>query len=126
MCRDLLNMMDQGNVGGGGTAAYNSQQQQMRFHGFHSVAELPENQAFYQSAVCDSVQAKTSVNTESGLTYNIPVAPRKRSRDCFNQLYAAAPNFPAQQKFAGEDMLPQIQQYQLEMNTIINQHVRIT
>lgn len=109
----------------------------MHFFGFpSSVAELPENQTFqqpfYQQAMCDSAPAKTSVDiTESTLTYNIP-APRKRFRDSFDQqLYVA----PAQQKnactaqlpaaFAGEDIFPQIQQYQYEINTIINQHVSI-
>ncbi|KAI3455839.1 hypothetical protein Pfo_012502 [Paulownia fortunei] len=123
--RELLNTPNQGNVG----SAYNSQQ--MRFLGIPFAAALPENQSFYQPVVCDSVQAKTSVNTDSGLTYNIS-APRKRSRDSINQLYAA-PNFPTPQKsnsvsqfpsFAGEDILPHIQQYELEIDAIISQHTK--
>lgn len=103
----------------------------MRFLGIPFPAALPENHSLYQPVVCDSVQAKTSVNTDSGLTYNIP-APRKRSRDSVNQLYATS-NYPAPQKnncapqfpsFPGEDGLPQIQQYQLEIDTIISQHTK--
>ncbi|KAL0363729.1 UNVERIFIED_CONTAM: E3 ubiquitin-protein ligase BOI [Sesamum calycinum] len=120
---NLLNPSNQGPVG----SAYNSQQ--MRFLGIPFPSALPENHSLYQPVVCDSVQAKTSVNTDSGLTYNIP-APRKRSRDSVNQLYAT-PNYPAPQKnscapqfpsFPAEDVLPQIQQYQLEIDTIISQH----
>ncbi|KAL0442344.1 UNVERIFIED_CONTAM: E3 ubiquitin-protein ligase BOI [Sesamum latifolium] len=122
---NLLNPSNQGPV----ASAYNSQQ--MRFLGIPFPAALPENQSLYQPLVCDSVQAKTSVNTDSGLTHNIP-APRKRSRDSVNQLYATA-NYPAPQKnncvpqfpsFPGEDVLPQIQQYQLEIDTIISQHTK--
>ncbi|KAL8508462.1 hypothetical protein ACS0TY_018913 [Phlomoides rotata] len=124
--RELLNLMNQGTV----AAAYKSQQ--MHF-GFPSADELPENQAFYQQAVCDSAPAKNSVITDGAPMYN---SQRKRSRDCFNQLYVA-PDFPVQQKsagmaqlpasmaqppvFAGE-MFPQIQQYQNEINAIINNH----
>lgn len=120
-----MNPANQGPVG----SAYNPQQ--MRFLGIPFPAALPENHSLYQPVVCDSVQAKTSVNTDSGLTYNIP-APRKRSRDSVNQLYATS-NYPAPQKnncapqfpsFPGEDGLPQIQQYQLEIDTIISQHTK--
>lgn len=126
ICRELLNPLNQGNTG----STYNMQQ--MRFLGIPAAAALPENQSFYQPVMCDSVQAKTSVNTDSGLTYNVS-APRKRSRDSYNQLYAV-PNFTAPQKnnsisqlpsFAGEDTLPQIQQYQFEIDAIISQHVCI-
>lgn len=84
----------------------------------------------YQSL--DSAPAKTSLNTDSGLTYNLPPAPRKRSRESTNQLYAAC-NFGAPQKnnsisqfpsFVGEEVLPQIQQYQLEIDCIISQHTK--
>lgn len=93
----------------------------------------------HQSLVCDSVQQKTSMNTDSGLTYNVPAAaPRKRPRDSFDQFN----NFPASffatshhQKnnndlsqfpsFVGEQMLPYINQYQLDVDTIISQHVSI-
>ncbi|KAG8385127.1 hypothetical protein BUALT_Bualt03G0009500 [Buddleja alternifolia] len=111
-----------------GNAAYNSQQ--MRVFG------MPENQSFYQNVVCDSVKAKTSVNTDSGLTYNIHPPPRKRSRDSINnnQFYAA-PNFPATQKnnsvsqfpsFVGstEDLSSQMNQYQLEIDSLISQHTK--
>ncbi|KAH6796111.1 hypothetical protein C2S51_037097 [Perilla frutescens var. frutescens] len=124
--REFMNAIGQVN---GGAAAYNAQQ--MRFLGIPSAAALPENQLFHQPAACE---AKTSVNTDSGLTYNIP-APRKRSRaDAFNQFHAAQ-NFsaPPPQKsnnlsqlpsLPGDDILPQIQQYQFEIDAIISQHTK--
>lgn len=94
-----------------------NQQQQIRF-----PATLPENQPFYQ-------QPKTSINSESGLTCNIPPASRKRARDSADEFYAGA-NFPAVQKsingvsFVGENVLPQIQQYQSEIDAIISDHTK--
>ncbi|KAK6150207.1 hypothetical protein DH2020_017732 [Rehmannia glutinosa] len=119
--RELLNQ-NQPNQGTGGSG-YNLQP--MRFLGVPFAAALPENQSFYQAAMCDSVQAKTSVNTDSGLTYNIP-ASRKRSRDSINQLYATEKNSSVSQFpcFGGEDILPQIQNYQLEIDAIISQHTK--
>ncbi|KAH6823904.1 hypothetical protein C2S53_013600 [Perilla frutescens var. hirtella] len=69
--REFMNAISQVN---GAAAGYNAQQ--MRFLGIPSAAALPENQFFHQPAACE---AKTSVNTDSGLTYYIP-ALRKRSR----------------------------------------------
>ncbi|PIN00347.1 putative E3 ubiquitin ligase [Handroanthus impetiginosus] len=122
--RDLLNPINQGSV----SSAYSSQQ---RLLGIPFAGTLPENQLFYQSAVCDTTPAKTSVNADSGLTYNIS-ASRKRSRESVDQLYATT-NFPLLQKnnnvsqvesFAGQDILPQFQQYQLEIDAIISQHTK--
>ncbi|XP_057812125.1 LOW QUALITY PROTEIN: BOI-related E3 ubiquitin-protein ligase 1-like [Salvia miltiorrhiza] len=125
--RELMNAITQGN---GAAAAYNAQQ--MRFLGIPSAEALPENQFYHQAAaVCE---AKTSVNTDSGLTYNIS-APRKRSRDAFNQFHAVQ-NFaalPQQQKssslnqlptLAGDDIMPQIHQYQFEIDALISQHTK--
>ncbi|XP_004231579.2 BOI-related E3 ubiquitin-protein ligase 1 [Solanum lycopersicum] len=77
---------------------------------------------------------KTSVNTESGLTFHLPtndvVAPRKRSRDSFT------PSFSTPHKhcnglsqipslsFVGDDVLPLVQQYQLDINSIISHHTK--
>ncbi|KAL6561864.1 hypothetical protein OROGR_002871 [Orobanche gracilis] len=131
--RQLVNHTNQGNAV---NSAY-SNSQPMCFIGLPlGGASLPENRSFYQSpaaVACDSVvQAKTSVNTDSGLTHNIP-APRKRSRDSTNQLYAI-PNYPAPEKqssvsqlpcfVAGEYILPQVQQYQMEVDAIISQHTK--
>ncbi|KAL6567190.1 hypothetical protein OROGR_000858 [Orobanche gracilis] len=131
--RQLVNHYNQGNVI---NSAY-SNSQPMCFIGLPLAgASLPENRHFYQSpeaAACDSViQAKTSVNTDSGLTYNIP-APRKRSRDSTNQLYAV-PNYPAPEKHisvsqlpcfvGGEDIFPHVQQYQREVDSIVSQHTK--
>ncbi|CAI9784928.1 unnamed protein product [Fraxinus pennsylvanica] len=93
------------------------------------LSSMPENLLpIYQSL--DSTPAKTSLNTDSGLTYNLPPAPRKRSRESMNQLYDAC-NFGAPQEnnsispsFVGEEVLPQIQQYQLEIDCIISQHTK--
>ncbi|KAI3466920.1 hypothetical protein Pfo_023583 [Paulownia fortunei] len=125
--RDLVYPSNQGNL----ISAYNGQH--MRFPGIPFPTTLPGNHSFYQPVVCDSMHAKTSINTDSGLTYNV-AAPRKRSRDSIDQLYAT-PNFPApapQNKnsvsqlpsFIDENILPQIQQYQLEIDTIISQHTK--
>ncbi|KAL8033913.1 hypothetical protein ABFX02_13G187200 [Erythranthe guttata] len=118
MSMSMLNPSNQRNV----NSAYN--QQQMRFVG----VPLPENQSYYQTAVCDSVQAKTSVNTDSGLTYNVSAPHRKRSRDSINhQVYASSPNYKnnsVSQFAAGENILPQIQQYQSEIDAIISQHTK--
>ncbi|KAK6796408.1 hypothetical protein RDI58_004109 [Solanum bulbocastanum] len=87
---------------------------------------MPENYLPIQ------IQPKTSVNTESGLTFNLPtndvVAPRKRSRDSFT------PSFSTPQKpcnglsqipsFVGDDVLPLVQQYQLDINSIISHHTK--
>ncbi|GER33178.1 SBP (S-ribonuclease binding protein) family protein [Striga asiatica] len=93
-------------------------------------ATLPEYQSLYRLAVGDSAQAKTSFNTDSGLTYNVP---RKRQRDSANHHYAV-PSFPAPAKQgissqqlpssfpAGEDIMPQLPQYQSEIDAIISQH----
>ncbi|CAA0823832.1 BOI-related E3 ubiquitin-protein ligase 1 [Striga hermonthica] len=93
-------------------------------------ATLPEYQSLYRLAVGDSAQAKTSVNTDSGLTCNVP---RKRQRDSANHVYAV-PSFPAPAKqgippqqlpssfAAGEDILPQLPQYHSEIDAIISQH----
>lgn len=121
ICRELMNSFSQEN---GAAAAYTAQQ--MRFLGIPSAAALPESQFYHPAAVCE---AKTSVNTDSGLTYNIS-APRKRSRDDFSQFhpvqnFAAAPPQKSDSLSHGGDLLPQIQQYQFEIDTIISQHVSI-
>ncbi|KAL2474119.1 putative BOI-related E3 ubiquitin-protein ligase [Forsythia ovata] len=122
--RDLVNP-NQGNA-----FAYNTQ---MGSSAVPLASSMPETLLpIYQSF--DSGPAKTSVNTDSGLTYNLPpsAAPRKRSRESMNQLYATS-NFGAPQKnnyisqfpsFVGEEILPQMQQYQLEIDSIISQHTK--
>lgn len=92
------------------------------------AAALPESvYPLHPSLVCDSVQAKTSINTDSGLTYNLQQVPRKRSRDSFNQFIAspvAAPQKTTQiPSFFGDDVLPIIQQYQVEIDRIVSHHV---
>ncbi|KAH6830603.1 hypothetical protein C2S53_010205 [Perilla frutescens var. hirtella] len=111
---NLMNPSHQGH----GIHAYNHQQ-------IIFPATLPENHSFYQQLVCDSTQPKTSINTESGLTCNFP-ATRKRCRDSADEFYAGV-NFPAAQKMnagVSENILPQIQQYQLEIDAVISEHTK--
>ncbi|KAL1537579.1 RING-type E3 ubiquitin transferase [Salvia divinorum] len=91
--------------------AYNAQ-----FLGVPCAAALPENQFCYASAA-----GKTSVNTDSGVTYNnnIVAAPtRKRSRD------ASVAAFDRKVILAGDEIVPGIQQYQYEIDAIISQHTK--
>lgn len=111
---------NQGNVLG-----YNSNAQMGSVAAPPMMTGLPETLLpLNQSIVCDSLQPKTSINTDSGLTYNMP-AQRKRSRESFDQLNTLknaakdAPQFPF---FLGERLLPQIQQYQLDIDGIISHH----
>lgn len=82
---------------------------------------------------CDPLPAKTSVNTESGLTHNLQQAPRKRPRDSssLNLLAAAPPAAAAPRKgtqipslLGEEEILPVIQGYQLEIDTIVSHHTK--
>ncbi|CAI9773334.1 unnamed protein product [Fraxinus pennsylvanica] len=120
--RDLVNSNH------GDALAYNTQMGSSAVPLASSMPEtlFPIYQSFY------SAPAKTSVNTGSGLTYNLSASPRKRSRESMNQLYATS-NFGEPQKnsgisqfpsFVGQETLPQIQQYQLEMDSIISQHTK--
>ncbi|MCD7448328.1 hypothetical protein HAX54_040772 [Datura stramonium] len=96
--------------------------------------QTPENSflPFHHSLMCDSVQPKTSVNTDSGLTFNLPptanpsaanaaaaAATRKRSRDSFNQFNACNST-----SFVGDDVLPLLQQYQCDIDRIISHHTK--
>ncbi|XP_075483116.1 BOI-related E3 ubiquitin-protein ligase 1-like [Primulina tabacum] len=118
------------NQSGMAASVYNAQP--MGYSGIPFAATLPISKSFYQQPVCDSAQAKTSMNTDSGLTYNIS-ATRKRSSDPVNQMYSTTPRFPVAVNndsasqfpyFFGDDILPQIQQYQIEIDTIISQHTK--
>lgn len=87
----------------------------------------PENSflPFHHNLICDSVQPKTSVNTDSGLTFNLPPTAnasadtRKRSRDSFNQF-----NTCNTTSFVGDDVLPLLQQYQCDIDRIISHHTK--
>ncbi|CAL5402540.1 unnamed protein product [Camellia sinensis] len=83
----------------------------------------------YSSVITDSLQAKTAMKADSGLTYALPVS-RKRSRDLINPLISF-PNAQIQNQnnnrcgsftFLGEDISMQIQQQQLEVDRFIAQH----
>lgn len=127
---------------------FSSQQQQIfsnQVNGFSyntqmgSALPLPtqENSSFlpfHHSLMCDSVQPKTSVNTDSGLTFNLPptatatanavnaAATRKRSRDSLNQ-FNTCNNITT--SFVGDAVLPLLQQYQLDIDRIISHHVSL-
>ncbi|KAJ8898635.1 hypothetical protein K2173_004619 [Erythroxylum novogranatense] len=80
----------------------------------------------YSSVITESVPHKTSIKSESGLTYSVP-AQRKRSRDNFNPPLA----YPTPQStktcapfsFLGEDLSLEIQQHQLDVDHLIYQHM---
>ncbi|CAN4081881.1 unnamed protein product [Withania somnifera] len=103
--------------------------------GGSSLLPLPTTEnsflPFHQSILCDSVQPKTSVNTDSGLTFNLPstvnattanavavaaAATRKRPRDSFTTVNTTS--------FVGEDVFPLLQQYQCDIDHIISQHTK--
>lgn len=108
--------------------------QQIRSGGFvyntqmNSVVPMPEN--FLPVHQIQVQQPKTSVNTESGVTFNLPtndvvVAPRKRSRDSFNDhLFTPQKELSQIPSFVGDDVLPLVQQYQLDINSIISHHTK--
>lgn len=86
----------------------------------------------YNSLIVDSVPNKTTtaaIKSDSGLTYNLPVVSRKRSRDSIN--YHPLPSYKntnpnsaaAAFSFLGEDISLQIQQQQLDLDNLIAQHV---
>lgn len=87
------------------------------------------------------IQVQQPKTCESGLTFNLPtndivVAPRKRSRDSFNDHFTpsntsfSTPHKPCNglsqtPSFVGDDVLPLVQQYQLDINSIISHHVSL-
>ncbi|XP_010242079.1 PREDICTED: probable BOI-related E3 ubiquitin-protein ligase 3 [Nelumbo nucifera] len=81
---------------------------------------------FYNSVISDSVPATTTMKADSGLTYNLPVS-RKRSRDSTTNSFIAMPESQKDSRtsplsFLGEDISLQIQQQQLEIDRLIDQH----
>nr|GMD03230.1 probable BOI-related E3 ubiquitin-protein ligase 3 [Ipomoea batatas] len=69
---------------------------------------LPVNRSLF----CENVQGKTSINTDSGLSYNLAMeGSRKRSRE--EQFIAS-----------GEDVTPLLQQYQSEIDRIVSNHTK--
>nr|GMD03215.1 probable BOI-related E3 ubiquitin-protein ligase 3 [Ipomoea batatas] len=69
---------------------------------------LPVNRSLF----CEAVQGKTSINTDSGLSYNFGMeGSRKRSRE--EQFIAS-----------GEDVTPLLQQYQSEIDRIVSNHTK--
>ncbi|XP_055804172.1 BOI-related E3 ubiquitin-protein ligase 1-like isoform X2 [Solanum dulcamara] len=86
------------------------------------------------------IQVQQPKTCESGLTFNLPtndivVAPRKRSRDSFNDHFTpsntsfSTPHKPCNglsqtPSFVGDEVLPLVQQYQLDINSIISHHTK--
>nr|GMD05432.1 probable BOI-related E3 ubiquitin-protein ligase 3 [Ipomoea batatas] len=69
---------------------------------------LPVNRSLF----CENVHGKTSINTDSGLSYNLAMeGSRKRSRE--EQFIAS-----------GEDVTPLLQQYQSEIDRIVSNHTK--
>ncbi|XP_058722771.1 probable BOI-related E3 ubiquitin-protein ligase 3 [Vicia villosa] len=93
----------------------------------------------YNSITADSLPQKTAMNSDSGLTYNVPL--RKRSRDSrdysnsinypFQNSYLAPSTVPQNNKscasssfsFLGEDISLQIQRQQLDIDQLIAQQM---
>lgn len=86
----------------------------------------------YGSGITNSVQAKTALKADSGLTYSLPVS-RKRSRDSsinptlesyqhIQNMNQSHLNRCGTFTFLGEDISLQIQQQQLEIDRFIAQH----
>lgn len=127
------------NQGNANTLGYNNVHQMGTGSGVPLIPAIAEGllPLHHPTLACDSVQPKTSMNTDSGLTYNVP-APRKRPRDSFDQFNNGPANFfvTSQQKnssndavaqfpsFFGEQILPFISQHQLDIDTIISQHTK--
>ncbi|CAA0832239.1 BOI-related E3 ubiquitin-protein ligase 1 [Striga hermonthica] len=91
----------------------------MGFVGGPVGASLPEYQLLYRPAACNSLQAKTSANTDSGLTCNVPVSRKRQRDDSLSHLYG---NRLPPSLATGEDLMPQLHQCQLEIDAIISQH----
>ncbi|XP_031129857.1 probable BOI-related E3 ubiquitin-protein ligase 3 [Ipomoea triloba] len=69
---------------------------------------LPVNRSLF----CEAVQGKTSINTDSGVSYNLAMdGSRKRSRE--EQFIGS-----------GEDVTPLLQQYQSEIYRIVSNHTK--
>ncbi|XAR67282.1 hypothetical protein NMG60_11001976 [Bertholletia excelsa] len=83
----------------------------------------------YSSVVTDSIPVKPAMKADSGLTYALPVS-RKRSRDSINpsisfsngQVQNRNSNRWSSLTFLGEDISLQMQQQQLEIDSLIAQH----
>ena len=80
------------------------------------------------------VPVKTCMKADSGVTYNVPVPPRKRCIDSLNQNISTYPvpdfqpnnNMPGQLlSFVGQEIPLQMHQHQLEIDHIVAQHVSI-
>lgn len=121
-CRNFV-YSSQGN---NNVLGYNSMGQMDSGVALPMMTGLPEAlMPLNQSIVCDSLQPKTSINTDSGLTYNVS-AQRKRSRESFDQLHTLKNDSKDAHQlpyFLGDRLLPQIQQYQLDIDSIISHHV---
>ncbi|XP_022930636.1 probable BOI-related E3 ubiquitin-protein ligase 3 [Cucurbita moschata] len=76
----------------------------------------------YNSAIVDSVSPKTVASAT--MNSELPL-PRKRSRECMNRNhpFASYPKSCGTFSFLGEDISPQIQQQQLDIDRIISQHL---
>lgn len=74
---------------------------------------------FYQNVVCDE---KTSMRTDSGLTYNFP-EPRKRQRNSIHSYSVPNQKINGLPEFVDRDMFLQMQQQQSDIDSFIAEHV---
>lgn len=84
----------------------------------------------YSSGISDSLPPRTVIKTDIGRTYKAPEISRKRAREYPSGLFpytAAAQRDRAccgsSFSFLGEDISLQIQQQQLDVDSLIGQHV---
>lgn len=73
---------------------------------------------FYQNVVCDE---KTSMRTDSGLTYNFP-EPRKRQRNSIHSYSVPNQKINGLPEFVDRDMFLQMQQQQSDIDSFIAEH----
>ncbi|KAI9086930.1 hypothetical protein K1719_031091 [Acacia pycnantha] len=92
-----------------------------------TASNAPLLPAPYNSFIVDQ---KTPIKSDSGLSYNLPLASRKRSRDSINYgplLYykntATNDNTCASFSFLGQDISLQIHQQQLDIDRLIAHHM---
>lgn len=83
----------------------------------------------YSSFIVDSLPQKTPMKSDSGLSYGLPVASRKRSRDSTNYPLLSYKNTTdidsscAAFSFLGQDISLQIQQHQLDIDRLVAHHM---
>ncbi|XP_028808643.1 probable BOI-related E3 ubiquitin-protein ligase 3 [Neltuma alba] len=83
----------------------------------------------YNSLIVDSLPQKTPIKSDSGLSHNLPLESRKRSRDSMNYPLLSCKNTAdndeacAAFSFLGQDISLQIHRQQLDVDRLIAHHM---